>query len=288
MVIQTQHCAGAVAASKMHIPVVHIEAGLRSFNKSMPEEINRIMCDHASTLLFSPTATGYNNLLREGFGSTNKPPFTCDNPGIFHCGDIMYDNSLYFAQKAEEMSEILTKWNLEKNNYLLATIHRDNNTDIPDRLSAIFSAIDKVSRDNHLKIAIPLHPRTSGLLKQNLPSRLYDSVTGNKLIEFMPPVSFMDMIRLEKNARMIITDSGGVQKEAYYFNKPCIIARPETEWVEIVEAGAGIVTDANSEAIVNAVNHFIKYPPTGFPPVFGDGKAAQFICKTMIDNASAK
>jgi UDP-GlcNAc3NAcA epimerase len=277
--------AGAVAASKMRIPVVHIEAGLRSFNKSMPEEINRIMCDHASTLLFSPTATGFNNLLREGFSAANKPPFTSDHPGIFHCGDIMYDNSLYFAQKAEERSKILTEWGLVEGDFLLATIHRDNNTDIPERLSAIFTAIDNISRDKNLKIAIPLHPRTSNLLKQNLTDQLFDSISGNKLIRIMPPVSFIDMIKLEKHAKMIITDSGGVQKEAYYFNKPCIIARPETEWVEIVEAGAGIVTDANAKAIQNAVNRLIEHPPTEFPPVFGDGKAAQFICRTMIDNA---
>ncbi|MFH1120294.1 MAG: UDP-N-acetylglucosamine 2-epimerase (non-hydrolyzing) [Bacteroidota bacterium] len=278
--------AGAIAASKMHIPIAHIEAGLRSFNKSMPEEINRIMCDHASTLLFSPTATGYNNLRREGFSVAGKPPFSGDNPGIFHCGDIMYDNSLYFAEIAERKSKILEEWDLGKGDFILATIHRDNNTDTPERLSAIFNALVRVSRENKLKIAIPLHPRTSGLLKQNLPAGLYQSATGNKLIKILPPVSFTDMIKLEKHALMIITDSGGVQKEAYYFNKPCIIARPETEWVEIVEAGAGVVTDADEQSIVKAVSGFLNSPPSEFPPVFGDGKAAHFICRTLLDNAA--
>ncbi|MHC1775828.1 MAG: non-hydrolyzing UDP-N-acetylglucosamine 2-epimerase [Lentimicrobium sp.] len=273
--------AGAVAASKLRIPIAHIEAGLRSFNKSMPEEINRIMCDHASTLLFSPTLTGYRNLIREGFSAQNQPLFTSDNPGIFHCGDIMFDNSLHFAGIAEERSDVLKQWGLEKESYLLATIHRDNNTDIPERLQGIFSALNRVSMEHNLSIALPLHPRTSGLLKQNLPAGLFEAITGNPLIKIMPPVSFLDMIKLEKHARIVITDSGGVQKEAYYFGKPCIIARPETEWVEIVEAGAGIIADANEQAIVSAVTDFIHHPPVTFPNVFGDGKAAEFICRTI-------
>ncbi|MCO5258152.1 MAG: UDP-N-acetyl glucosamine 2-epimerase, partial [Lentimicrobium sp.] len=160
--------AGAVAASKMHVPIAHIEAGLRSFNKSMPEEINRIMCDHASTLLFSPTATGFANLLREGFNATARPPFTIDNPKIYHCGDVMYDNSLHFAELAEQKSRILEGLGLETGNYLLSTIHRDNNTDIPERLNAIFEALDGISRRRQLHVVLPLHPRTSGLLSQNL------------------------------------------------------------------------------------------------------------------------
>ncbi len=277
--------AGAVAASKLRIPIVHIEAGLRSFNKSMPEEINRIMCDHASTLLFSPTLTGYRNLLREGFSAQNQPPFTSDNPGIFHCGDIMFDNSLHFAGIAEERSDVLKQWGLEKENYLLATIHRDNNTDDPERLRSIFSALNQVSLANNLMIALPLHPRTSGLLRQNLPAELFTSVSGNPFIKMMPPVSFLDMIKLEKHARMVITDSGGVQKEAYYFGKPCVIARPETEWVEIVEAGAGIIADADENAIVLAATGYLNNPPVSFPEVFGDGKAAEFICRTIAGAA---
>jgi UDP-GlcNAc3NAcA epimerase len=251
----------------------------------MPEEINRIMCDHASTLLFSPTLTGYRNLLREGFSAQNQPPFTSDNPGVFHCGDIMFDNSLYFASIAEERSDVLKQWGLENGDYLLATIHRDNNTDIPERLQGIFSALIKVSTEHNVSIALPLHPRTSGLLKQNLPAGLYEAVTGNPFIKIMPPVSFLDMIKLEKHARIVITDSGGVQKEAYYFGKPCIIARPETEWVEIVEAGAGTIADANEEAIVSAATGYLNYPPVDFPEVFGDGNAAEFICRTIIGSA---
>ncbi|MEA5110138.1 UDP-2,3-diacetamido-2,3-dideoxy-D-glucuronate 2-epimerase [bioreactor metagenome] len=278
--------AGAVAASKMHVPIAHIEAGLRSFNKSMPEEINRIMCDHASTLLFSPTATGFANLLREGFNATARPPFTIDNPKIYHCGDVMYDNSLHFAELAEQKSRIPEGLGLEPGKYLLSTIHRDNNTDNPERLNAIFEALNDISRRRQLQVVLPLHPRTSGLLSQNLSQQLYASVNGNRLIRIIPPVSFLDMTRLEKNARLILTDSGGVQKEAYFFEKPCVIARSETEWTEITAAGAGIVADADTTRLLQALEQFLDHPPVNFPAVFGDGRAAEFICNEILKAAA--
>jgi UDP-GlcNAc3NAcA epimerase len=278
--------AGAVAASKMHVPIAHIEAGLRSFNKSMPEEINRIMCDHASTLLFSPTATGFANLLREGFNASARPPFTIDNPKIYHCGDVMYDNSLHFAELAEQKSRIPEGLGLEPGKYLLSTIHRDNNTDNPERLNAIFEALDGISRRRQLQVVLPLHPRTSGLLSQNLSQQLYASVNGNRLIRIIPPVSFLDMTRLEKNARLILTDSGGVQKEAYFFEKPCVIARSETEWTEITAAGAGIVADADTARLLQALEQFLDHPPVNFPAVFGDGRAAEFICNEILKAAA--
>lgn len=278
--------AGAVAASKMHVPIAHIEAGLRSFNKSMPEEINRIMCDHASTLLFSPTATGFANLLREGFNATARPPFTIDNPKIYHCGDVMYDNSLHFAELAEQKSRIPEGLGLEPGKYLLSTIHRDNNTDNPERLNAIFEALNDISRRRQLQVVLPLHPRTSGLLSQNLSQQLYASVNGNRLIRIIPPVSFLDMTRLEKNARLILTDSGGVQKEAYFFEKPCVIARSETEWTEITAAGAGIVADADTARLLQALEQFLDHPPVNFPAVFGDGRAAEFICNEILKAAA--
>lgn len=278
--------AGAVAASKLRIAIAHIEAGLRSFNKTMPEEINRIMCDHASTLLFSPTATGFNNLVREGFKADARPLYSSDNPKIYHCGDVMYDNSLYFAELAEEKTRILEEQGLQPGNYLLSTIHRDNNTDIPERLNAIFEALDRISRERQIQVVLPLHPRTSKLLDKNLSQQLYASVSGNPLIKIIPPVSFLEMTRLEKNARLILTDSGGVQKEAYFFNKACVIARPETEWTEIVEAGAGIIADADTPRLLGALEHFFDQPPANFPAVFGDGKASEFICREMVKLAS--
>jgi UDP-GlcNAc3NAcA epimerase len=199
--------AGAIAASKIQVPVVHIEAGLRSFNKSMPEEINRIMCDHVSTLLFSPTKVGYTNLLAEGFKENNSAPFSFDNPKIYHCGDVMYDNSLHFSTVAENKTTILSDNEIEKGKFILATIHRNNNTDEPDRLNALFSAINKIASENNTTVVLPLHPRTAKLLPQYLNAELCSKVKTNKLIKIIPPVSFLEMIALEKNAELVITDS---------------------------------------------------------------------------------
>lgn len=274
--------AGAVAASKIHVPIVHIEAGLRSFNKSMPEEINRICCDHCSTLLFSPTATGYKNLVNEGFNPDNKRRFTIDNPGIYHCGDVMYDNSKHFANIADKKSQILDKEGLRGVDYVLCTIHRDNNTDQPERLNAIFKALLKISESK--MVVLPLHPRTSKLLNVNLEKSLFEKITNNPNIKILPPASFLDMIVLERHAQMVVTDSGGVQKEAFFFQKPCLILRTETEWKEIVECGAAVITDADEERIIKSFNNYMENPPHKFPEIFGDGKAAEFICKEMLEN----
>ena len=279
--------AGAIAASKEHLPVVHIEAGLRSFNKAMPEEINRIICDHVSTLLFSPTKAGYNNLLGEGFKEGNLPPYTIDNPKIYHCGDIMYDNSLYFSEIASGKTNIIKDHQLENNNFILATIHRNNNTDEPKRLNALFSAINKITTSNNIKAVMPLHPRTAKLLEQNLMPELLKEIRHNKLIIILPPVSFLEMIALEKNAGLVMTDSGGVQKEAYFFKKPCIVLRPETEWVELVKNGNNILADADEKRIIDAYNFLCSNNNFTFPGIFGDGKAAEFICKEILQNFEA-
>lgn len=276
--------AGAIAASKIHAPIVHIEAGLRSFNKKMPEEINRIMCDHSSTLLFSPTLTGYNNLIREGFKPDNTAPYNADKPGIFHCGDIMFDNSLYFSSIAKSRSNVLEENNLASGNYILCTIHRNNNTDEPERLTGIFAALNQISVENNIDIILPLHPRTSKLLEKNLSNDVYNSISENKNIKLISPVSFLDMIALESNCSLVMTDSGGVQKEAYFFNKPCAILRSETEWVEIVNEGAAIIADADKDKIVNAANDLKDLNLSLKADIFGDGKAAEFICKTILNN----
>ena len=160
--------AGGIAASKIHVPIVHIEAGLRSFNKAMPEEVNRILCDHISTLLFSPTITGYNNLLKEGFKENNNAPYNANNPKIYHCGDVMYDNSLHFSSLANTNTSIISKLNLIPNQFILATIHRNNNTDEPLSLNALFESLHYISKKNNLKVVLPLHPRTANLLDKNL------------------------------------------------------------------------------------------------------------------------
>ena len=285
--------AGAVAAAKIHVPVVHIEAGLRSFNKAMPEEINRIVCDHCSTLLFSPTLAGMENLKREGFpidesgvstlrqaqGSTAAP--TIDNPKAYHCGDIMYDNSLHFAAIAEAKTDILQRLDLQEKPFVLATIHRDSNTDQPERLNAIFDALLQLSKET--RIVLPLHPRTNKMLKTNLSEAKQQQLFGSESITILPPVSFLEMVALERHAQLVVTDSGGVQKEAYFFRKPCIILRPETEWVEIVETGNAILADADESRILQAWQHFTNNPPKAYPEIFGDGKAAKFMLEKMLE-----
>ena len=263
--------AGAVAASKIHVPVVHIEAGLRSFNKSMPEEINRIVCDHCSTLLFTPTPAGLDNLVREGFPVDNAGPYSIDNPKVYHCGDIMYDNSLHFSGIAEQKADVLRRLGLLGKPYVLATLHRDSNTDRPERLNAIFEAFSELSKE--ITVVLPMHPRTRKMAG--------DFHSDNIIV--IEPVSFLEMIQLEKHARLILTDSGGVQKESYYFRKPCVILRPETEWVEIVETGAATLADADTNKILTASKCYLQQPPIDFPEIFGDGHAAEFMLERMLE-----
>ena len=273
--------AGAVAASKLHLPIVHIEAGLRSFNMAMPEEINRIVCDNLSTVLFAPTQTAVDNLRREGFLSSKATFADGNRRHVFHSGDIMYENSLYFAHIADEKTDILRRLGLEDEKFVLATIHRDNNTDNPERLTAIAEALLEITERGY-KIVLPLHPRTKKLLPQNLSEDDYRRITSNPDIMIIPPVSFFEIIVLERHASLIMTDSGGLQKEAYFFRKPCLILRPETEWVEIVEQHAGIITDADKELIVRSFDEYIDTEPQ-FPPLFGDGHSAEFMLDKTLD-----
>lgn len=272
--------AAAIAAAKVYVPIVHIESGLRSYNKLMPEEVNRIMCDHVSSLLFCPTKTAYDNLLKEGFKENNPAPHNINNPKIYHCGDVMYDNSIHFSEVAEKRSTILKDNGLLPNQYILVTIHRNNNTDDPSRLRSIFSALKKIAEKKKIQLVIPLHPRTAKQLEQ-IPE-LYAALQADKLIKILPPVSFLEIICLEKNAKLVITDSGGVQKEAFFFKKPCIILRSETEWIELTACGAAQLTDANETAIIDAVDYFFDKTDLKFPAFFGDGKTAEFICQEIL------
>ena len=254
--------AGAVAASKIHVPVVHIEAGLRSFNKRMPEEINRIVCDHCSTLLFTPTLAGFDNLAQEGFKMNNDSPFTIDNPKVYHCGDIMYDNSLHFSTIADQKANALQRLGLTEKPYVLATLHRDSNTDNPNRLSAILEAFSELSEE--ITIVLPMHPRTR--------KHAADYHPENVIV--IEPVSFLEMVQLEKHASLVMTDSGGVQKESYFFQKPCVILREETEWVEIVDCGAAVLAGADSQRIIDAYHQLTGKPVPSPSGIYGDGHAA--------------
>ena len=276
--------AGALAAAKMHIPVIHVEAGLRSFNKSMPEEINRIACDHMSTLLFTPTPTGLANLKKEGFNLTQQSKASIDHPNIYHCGDVMYDNSMHFAGLSEGKSTILEELNIPNSNYILCTIHRDSNTDDAKNLNSIFRALLSIQLSSLWSIILPLHPRTRKKMDELLHPDLRIMLESNASIKLIPPAGFIDIIALEKNAQLIITDSGGLQKEAFFFQKPCVILRDQTEWIEIVENGNAVLAGADEEKISNAFKTLSTRNDFTFPSFYGDANAAEFICSKIISD----
>jgi UDP-GlcNAc3NAcA epimerase len=276
--------AGALAAVKIHIPVIHVEAGLRSFNKAMPEEINRISCDHMSTLLFVPSITGMENLKNEGFKLHDKLKADLDHPKVYHCGDVMFDNSLYFSEISDQKSTILTIHNLKENGYILSTIHRDSNTDSKENMEEIFGALLEIQEKSGLDIVLPIHPRTKGKMREQLSSELLQKIEANPRFKIIPPAGFLDIIALEKHARMLVTDSGGLQKEAYFFRKPCVILRPQTEWVEIVENGNAILADASKKRIITAFEDLIAKKDLSYPPLYGDGEAAVFICEKIMND----
>jgi len=275
--------AGAIAAAKLHFPVIHIEAGLRSFNKTMPEELNRIISDHASTLLFAPTNSAFKNLMNEGFRPENSPPYTIDNPKIYLTGDIMYDNALFYAELAERKKSGFHKSiQVKREEFVLVTIHREINTDDISRLETLMLTLNALARDHSIPFVMPLHPRTTLSLRTRLES-LYNDLRSSKYIRLIPPVSYLEMILLEKTSRLIITDSGGVQKESHFFRKPCLVLRAETEWVELVKNGTAELVDADPEKLRNG---FRKFTDDGkeleYPAFYGNGKTAEFILNEII------
>jgi UDP-GlcNAc3NAcA epimerase len=267
--------AAALAASKLFIPVIHVEAGLRSFNKRMPEEINRIATDHVSTILFAPTQTAIKNLQREGFDVDAAGIPSIDKPLIVKCGDVMYDNAMYF-QGRPEGQEYLNRLGLNNQRFVLATVHRDNNTDSPERLNAILEALAVVADKNSMSVVLPSHPR----LLSRLTEAEQQAWTARGL-QFLAPASYVQMVALLGAATLVCTDSGGLQKEAYFMQKPCVIMRSETEWVELVEHGHAIVADANTQRIVEAADKLIQHSPQQWPLLYGDGHAAEHICKII-------
>ena len=254
--------AGALAASKLHIPVIHVEAGLRSYNMEMPEEINRILTDRISNLLFCPTDTAVNNLKNEGFSTM---PIQ-----IFKSGDVMQDAALYYAEKAELKSDIIKTINQPK--FVLGTIHRQENTDSIEKLSNIVAGLNEINRQ--IPVVVPIHPRTRNILKQQ------NIIPEFKMIE---PVGYFDMIMLLKNSELVITDSGGVQKEAFFFGKHCITLREQTEWVELVENGFNILVGSDSKKLFDAFESF-KTKKTDFSvDLYGNGHAAERIAEIIFN-----
>ena len=225
--------AAALASAKLHVPVLHVEAGLRSFNRKMPEEVNRVLTDHLSTLLFCPTHDAVRCLGVEGITA-----------GVYHVGDVMYDTALLFGGMAMQKSQIVQKLGLGEREYALVTVHRAENTDYPERLKGIASALEQLSTT--MPVVFPLHPRTKKMLEE------YGIELKLQKGGITEPVGFLDMVRLEKSAGLILTDSGGVQKEAYFHGVPCVTMRDETEWVETVAAGWNTIVGADCERILAA------------------------------------
>jgi UDP-N-acetylglucosamine 2-epimerase len=264
--------AGALCASKLHIPVAHVEAGLRSWNRQMPEEINRVVTDHIAEILFCPTDTAVQNLKAEGV-----------TRGVYTVGDVMLDAALVFGKDNAAHRVILKSYGVAPKQYFLITLHRAENTDDLQRLYAILEMLLELPGP----AIFPAHPRLSNLLSTNSKLRKINSqLNAHSRLRIIPPVSYLDMLTLEKNARAIITDSGGVQKEAFFFQVPCITLRDESEWVETLESGVNTLVGADRKKFLNAAARLDKIrtkahdKPQGFA-LFGGGKAGRRIARIL-------
>ena len=246
--------AGALAAVKLHIPVIHVEAGLRSFNMTMPEEINRILTDRISSLLLCPTDTAVQNLKREGFDN-----YTAQ---IVKNGDVMQDAAMYYAQKAQEKSQIIGQLGLT--DFVLATIHRQENTDNPVKLHDIITGLNLINKE--VQVVVPLQPRTRNILQQ---------LNLKPAFTIIDPVGYFDMIMLLKHCKLVVTDSGGVQKEAFFFGRHCITLREQTEWVELVEHGFNRIVGTNIDLLLDAFQYFSSKKSDFTVDLYGSGKAAE-------------
>lgn len=255
--------AGALAAAKLHIPVVHVEAGLRSFDMNMPEEINRILTDRISQILFCPTQTAVRNLENEGYSN-----FNCD---IALSGDVMYDAVLHYKEKISSHSTIIEKEHLQNKSFVLATLHRAENTNQPDRLQQICEAFSQIHQE--IEVVLPLHPRT----------RSYIQSQGLTLhAHLIEPVGYFDMLALLQKCSVVMTDSGGLQKEAYFFGKHCLTLRDQTEWIELVEAGANEIVGADKTKIINAFARVTQSNPFNGSLLYGNGHAAKQIVNHLL------
>jgi UDP-GlcNAc3NAcA epimerase len=257
--------AGALVASKLKISVVHVEAGMRSFNRDMPEEINRIVADHIASINFCSSKTSVRNLENEGLKKSSKL-----------VGDLMFDTALIFAEKSENIGRnLMKKLDLKNKKFILMTCHRAENTDAPKRLREIISAANEISRK--IKIIFPIHPRTRKILCEH-------RITISKNIATLAPLSYLETIALEKNSLMILTDSGGMQKEAFFLKTPCVTMRDETEWTETAEAGMNVITGADKKKILSAFAKFAKNTPSSkIPAPYGNGHAADKIAKLLLN-----
>ncbi len=262
--------AGALAAAKLHIQVAHVEAGLRSFNRRMPEEINRVLTDHISNLLFAPTETAVKNLENEGIKN-----------GVYLVGDVMFDLALHVAKIVDETS-VLQKYGLKEKKYILTTIHRAENTDDPENLKNIVSALNMLA-DDGVDVFFPAHPRTMKAIEAN-------QIHVSEKLKIHPAISYMEMIALIKNASAVITDSGGVQKESYFFRVLCVIPRNETEWVELVNSGWHVLTGQNTQRIFETTLELLNGSRKELKwfPFYGNGNASEKITEAILTYVSQR
>lgn len=256
--------AGALAAAKLHIPIAHVEAGLRSFNMRMPEEINRILADRVSSLLFCPTVTAVANLAAEGI-----------TRGVYNTGDVMFDIALFYRDKARQKSRILQDLGLSVGGFALATCHRAENTDDRKRLGGIVAALREIAAN--FPVVLPLHPRTRKLITDHGLMAALDKV------QITDPLPFLDMVALEQAAKLILTDSGGVQKEAFFYGVPCVTLRDETEWVETLNNGANRLAGADPKCILEGYRQIIsRTTPIERATPYGYGTASEKICEILL------
>lgn len=255
--------AGAMAAARLNIPIAHVEAGLRSFRKDMPEEINRVLTDHLSSLFFCPTQNAVNNLRKEGIVK-----------GVYKVGDLMYDAVLFYFHQAENKSLIMTQLNLKNKNYFLATVHRAENADTKEKLKQIVSILHKLDK----RVLFPVHPRTLKAIRK------WKLTIDSRKISLLPPIGYLDMLVLQANAKAILTDSGGIQKEAYFLHTPCLTLRNETEWPETVKAGNNRLVGIDTCKAMSAIKGFESRKLKNKKGLFGNGRAGENILRALEAN----
>ncbi len=257
--------AGAIASKKLHIALAHVEAGLRSFNMKMPEEINRIVTDRLSDILFCPTKVALKNLVNEGFKNFNSK--------IYNVGDVMYDAALYYSRISHDKSAIISNLKLNNRNFILCTIHREENTDNIENLKSIVAALNNINKET--PVVLPLHPRTRNVLNKNNIKLAFDPIE---------PVGYFDIIELLKHCELVITDSGGMQKEAYFFSKYCITLREETEWTELVESKVNFLSGSDENNILVAYHNIPVRKENFNYKLYGDGKSAEKIVELLMQH----
>ncbi len=267
--------AAALVASKMHIPVIHVEAGIRSKRKNRPEEINRIVTDHVSSILFPPTMEGEQSLKAEGIQNSESGQISNNNPIVLNVGDVMYDNFINLSDSIDSRKNILETYQIQENNFVLLTIHRPLNTDNLDKLKSILEAVNDIANQYKIPFLFPIHPRTRKCLATEELKETKEKLEKNQNILIVEPVSFIDMMVLQKYCKMVFTDSGGVQKEATFFDKPCVVLLETTPWKELVASGILTETGSDEKLIKSTFAEYFEDPKQyDVPKIFGDGNAS--------------